>query len=355
MTVDFEWYAGIDWASEQHRVCLLDGGSRRAGEREFAHSGDGLAELCAWLIAMSGCEPQKIAVAIETPHGPVVEMLIDQGFAVHSINPKQLDRFRDRFTVAGAKDDSRDAQVLGHSLKTDGHAFRRLVVDDPMIVELREWSRLGDDLKQERNRLANRLRQQLWRYYPQMLELGGDDIAADWLLALWDEAPTPAKAAEISTQVIAPLLKAHRIRRFEAADVLRILRQTPLTVAPGTIAAASAHIRILAERLRLVNRQVKETNRKLDRLCRKLGQATRAARRGDPALLAGGRKDQPRRAAHRGQRASQAQRLSRPQADVRGCSGDPAQRQGVFGDQALGLQCPAGESRLSLGAGCQSV
>ena len=217
MTSDFEWYAGIDWASEQHRVCLLDGGSRRAGEREFAHSGDGLAELCAWLIAMSGWEPRKIAVAIETPHGPVVEMLIDHGFAVHSINPKQLDRFRDRFTVAGAKDDSRDAQVLGHSLKTDAHAFRRLVVDDPMIIELREWSRLGDDLKQERNRLANRLRQQLWRYYPQMLELGGDDIAADWLLALWDEAPTPAKAAEISTQVIAPLLKAHRIRRFEAA------------------------------------------------------------------------------------------------------------------------------------------
>jgi len=30
---------------------------------------------------------------------------------------------------------------------------------------------------------------------------------------------------------------------------LRILRQRPLTVAPGTIAAASAHIRILAERL----------------------------------------------------------------------------------------------------------
>ena len=273
MTSDFEWYAGIDWASEQHRVCLLDGGGGPAGEREFAHSGDGLAELCAWLIAMSGCEPHKIAVAIETPHGPVVEMLIDHGFAVHSINPKQLDRFRDRFTVAGAKDDSRDAQVLGHSLKTDAHAFRRLVVDDPMIIELREWSRLGDDLKQERNRLANRLRQQLWRYYPQMLELGGDDIAADWLLALWDEAPTPAKAAEISTQVIAPLLKAHRIRRFKAADVLRILHQTPLTVAPGTIAAASAHIRILAERLRLVNRQVKEANRKLDRLCRKLGQA----------------------------------------------------------------------------------
>jgi len=39
------------------------------------------------LIAMSGSEPHKIAVAIETPHGPVVEMLIEHGFAVHSIIP----------------------------------------------------------------------------------------------------------------------------------------------------------------------------------------------------------------------------------------------------------------------------
>src|SRR5262249_22820010 len=72
MTGDFEWYVGIDWASEQHRVCLLDGGGGRAGERGVAHSGDGLAELAAGLTAKGGCEPQKIAVAIETPSGPVV-------------------------------------------------------------------------------------------------------------------------------------------------------------------------------------------------------------------------------------------------------------------------------------------
>ena len=61
--------------------------------------------------------------------------------AVFAINPKQLDRFRDRFTVAGAKDDRRDAHVLGDSLRTDRRAFRLLAVDDPTIIELREWSR----------------------------------------------------------------------------------------------------------------------------------------------------------------------------------------------------------------------
>src|SRR5204863_9464647 len=49
-------------------------------------------------------------------------------------NPKQLDRFRDRFTVAGAKDDRRDAHVLADSLRTDRHAFRRLSNDEPVIA-----------------------------------------------------------------------------------------------------------------------------------------------------------------------------------------------------------------------------
>ena len=102
--------------------------------------------------------------------GPVVESLMERGFAVHSINPKQLDRFRDRFSPAGAKDDRRDARVLASALRTDPHCLRRLEPTDPAIIELREWSRLDEDLTRERVRLANRMRQQLWRYYPQFLD-----------------------------------------------------------------------------------------------------------------------------------------------------------------------------------------
>ena len=57
-----------------------------------------------------------------------------------------------------------------------------------------------------------------------------------------------------------------------AAEVLRILRQPALTVAPGTAAAASAHIRAVADRLKLVNRQIHEAHRQLDGLCAKLAQ-----------------------------------------------------------------------------------
>ena len=202
------WFAGVDWGSEKHQACVLDAQGGVAGEREFSHSGAGLAELCDWIVSITG-EVSTVAVALEVPHGPVVDTLLDRGFAVYSINPKQLDRLRDRFGVAGAKDDRRDARVCADGLRNDRHLFRRLQVADPRIVELRDWSRLAEELQQERVRLGNRVSHQLWRYYPQMLELT-NDVAADWFLQLWALVPTPAKASRIRGTTIAQLLKGHR-------------------------------------------------------------------------------------------------------------------------------------------------
>ena len=260
-----KWFAGVDWASETHHVCLLDARGETCGERGFRHGGAGLAEMAAWLLELSGAAASAIDVAIEVPHGPVVECLMERGFAVHAINPKQLDRFRDRFSPAGAKDDSRDARVLADALRTDRRCFRRLAPVDPLVVELREWSRIAEDLGAERVRLANRLREQLWRYYPQFLELG-PDLAAGWMLALWALVPTPEKARRVREDTIARLLKRHRIRRLAAADLLECLRAPAITVAPGTTEAATAHINAVAKRLALTNRQSAEAHGRLDRL-----------------------------------------------------------------------------------------
>ncbi len=65
-----------------------------------------------------------------------------------------------------------------------------------VAIGLRECSRIAEDLTQERTRLGNRMREQLWRYYPQMLGIA-DDIAQPWLLELWARAPTPDKAARL--------------------------------------------------------------------------------------------------------------------------------------------------------------
>jgi transposase len=274
------WFAGIDWGSAKHQACLLDGAGKVVGERAFAHGGAGLAALCDWLVSMAG-DPGSVAVALEVPHGPVVDALLDRGFAVYAINPKQLERLRDRISVAGAKDDRRDARVAAAGLRTDRHLFRRVLAGDPSVVELREWSRLAEELQHERVRLGNRVRQQLWRYYPQLLELS-DDVTAEWVLALWSMAPTPAKAARLREAMLARLLRQHRIRKLDAQAALGILRQPAITVGAGVTEAAVLHLRSFVARLRLANQELHQAARKLDELCTALSETDPAAQDSGP-------------------------------------------------------------------------
>src|SRR6516162_1899280 len=258
----YEWFVGIDWGSQQHQVCVLDRDRHRVGERAVDHDGTSLARLAAWLWTVSAGQPQCVAVAIEVPRGAIVEGLLERGFHVFALNPKQLDRFRDRHSVAGAKDDRRDAFVLADSVRTDQPSFRRLQLDDPQLLLLRELSRAEETLLEEFRRSANRLREQLHRFYPQMLQLCS---AADepWLWDLITLAPTPAHAMLLSEEQVQRVLKAHRLRRLKAPAVLACLQAPALPVAPGTAEAAQAHcgcllpcLRVLAEQLQTCSQQV---------------------------------------------------------------------------------------------------
>ena len=278
-------YAGVDWATEKHDVCLVDPNGRVVAERVFAADAEGLAAMAAWLVSQAGAPPERIGVAIEVPHGVVVETLLERGFVVHSINPKQLDRFRDRFTVAGVKDDRLDARVLADSLRTDGRLFRRLQNDEPDVIELREWSRMTADLQREDTALCNKARQQLLRFFPQALELTSD-VGEAWMLALLEIVTTPADAHRRRRSTIERILRDHRIRRHTADEVLQILRKPAVTVAPGTVEAATGHLRLLAARIRLVRRQIDECHEQLDAICKRMGAASaQEGRNNEPSDL----------------------------------------------------------------------
>ena len=130
------------------------------------HSGQGLTELTNWLSEMVAGEPATMAAALEIPHGALVETLLAHGFRVFSINPKQLDRFRDRYTVGGAKDDRRDAFVLAASMITDIDAYREVKSDSSFVVRVRELSRTMSDFEKEHRRYCNQLRDLLFRSFP---------------------------------------------------------------------------------------------------------------------------------------------------------------------------------------------
>ena len=272
-----EWFVGVDWGTQKHQACVTVADGEVVGERAFEHGGEGLSAMADWVLSVTDSEVAAVGVAIEVPRGPVVESLMERGFEVHSINPKQLDRFRDRISPSGAKDDRRDARVLASALRTDAHCLRRLEPTDPTIVALREWSRLSEDLTRERIRLANRMREQLWRYYPQFLKAVDDDVAAPWALDLWRSLPTPRAGQRARTVTLTRVLKQHRIRRLDAAGLRERLRAPAVKLTPAAAEAATTHVRLVVERLALVNRQLDQVRGQHEEVVHRLVEAAPAS------------------------------------------------------------------------------
>ena len=272
VTDTFEWFVGIDWGNDAHALCLLDAEGQMRGTRTVAHTAGAVHEALQWLREQTGAAPAMIAVGIETPRGVLVDTLIEHGFSVFALNPKQLDRFRDRFTAAGAKDDDRDAHVLADALRTDRKAFRRVRADDPLIIQLREVTRLREDLQADQQRLAHRLRDQLYRVDAGWLAVSP---AADeaWLWALLAQVPDPARWTRLSHRRIAAMLRAHRIRRVTAEQIVDVLHQPRLSVAAGVTAAVRTRIAALVPQLQVVADQRRAAEQHIDQLLEELATA----------------------------------------------------------------------------------
>jgi len=259
----FRWFVGIDWGTAEHTVNVADASGQLVDERTIEHTSVGLGRFVDWLTQLAGAEMQSVAVAIEVPRGAVVELLLERGAAVFAVNPKQLDRFRDRFSPAGAKDDRLDAKVLCSALRTDRQYFRRLALDEPLVIRVRELRRASDVLQKEFMALTNRLRELVHRIGPQWLSLStnADD---PWFWAFLEVAATPALGRPMRRKTLQRVLDTYRIRRVTVEDVFTVLEGPPLTVAPGTVEAVTSHIQLLLRRVQLVYEQRQLCDRELE-------------------------------------------------------------------------------------------
>ena len=263
-------FVGVDLGDDRFQVCVVGPTGASGEQRSFSHDGEGIGEAIAWLKSVAAEHSSRLAIAIESPRGAVVAGFMEAGMEVFSLNPKQLDRFRDRFTVAGSKDDRLDARVLGDSLRTDPRAFRRLMAEPSWLVRMRQASRMEDELKQECRRSANRLRAVLHEYHIELLALLP---AADepWFWDLVTIASTPALGARLRPKRVERLLAEHRIRRLTAQDVIDRLRRRPVPILPGVVEAGSTHALMLVPRLHLLAQQLAQCQTQIQKLLDELG------------------------------------------------------------------------------------
>jgi transposase len=198
---DRRLFAGIDWASKTHAICVVDDRGAITVRFDIPNTGKTFTGLVNRLTKL-GVE----GVAIERCDGPLVEALLDADHDVFVITPRQVKGLRSRYTGSGAKSDAGDAYLLADVLRTDGHRLTPLAQDSDATQVLRSLSRTRKQLVEARVGLVNQLRAELERCFPGAIGLF-HDLDSDVSLAFLRRYPTQHATSRLTQARFAAFLR----------------------------------------------------------------------------------------------------------------------------------------------------
>jgi transposase len=254
-------FAGVDWATDNHAVCVVDGQGRVRVEFDVTNTAGGLAELCR-RVQRAGAR----RVAIERPDGPVVDALFDAGLEVVVVTSRSVKALRERYGTSGNKSDRSDAYVLADCLRTDGHRWSSLEPDSPATVTLRSHVRARKDLVENRVAVANQLRAHLRIVFPGAVGLF-NDIDSPISLRFLERFPSATRASWLSERRLGAWLRANSYSgRTTPAELHRRLLDAPAGLLGDDGDARGAVTLAYVAILRALRAQIDELNTRLDEL-----------------------------------------------------------------------------------------
>jgi len=244
--------AGLDWATTDHAVVIVDHTGTAIEQFVVGADGAGLREL---VLRLHRAQVEEIA--IERSDGLVIDTLVAAGLTVVVIAPNQLNNLRGRYRTTGNKDDRFDAYVLADTLRTDRARLRPLIPDTPATVLLRSTVRARKDLITHRVGLANQLRAHLQTFHPGPVGLFSD---LDGLTSLRFLTQFPAQddADWLTPSRMGTWLRHNNYTgRKDPADLHAHLRATPRGATGPAGAAAAGVTRAFVAALLAIGEQIR--------------------------------------------------------------------------------------------------
>ena len=205
---EIAYYAGFDWAKDHHDIVIVNRDGQIIADFPIAHSAEGWQRWQEQLAALGS----GVAACVETSQGVVVEKLLESAVTVYPVSPVSAKAYRLRKVPSGNKTDHVDAWSLADALRVDGHGWKALSTEDPLVAELRLLCRDEVALIEERTALINQLQSALHEYYP-----AAEEAFDDWTLpsawAFVEAFPTPQVLQAAGKRKWEKFLHTHRLVR----------------------------------------------------------------------------------------------------------------------------------------------
>jgi transposase len=253
-TTDQTKYAaliGLDWADQKHDVCLLVPGQTQPERLVLANTPEAITAWVQQLRQRFGGHP--VAIALEKTRSGFLHTLMQYDFLVlYPLNAAAVARYRQAFATSRAKDDPTDAELLADLLAKHSGEFRHWKPDSATTRELAALGEARCQAVNLRTRLSNRLTATLKAYYPQALQLIGEELASPLACDFLTEWPNLPAVQRARVETVRRFYTAHNSRR---ADVIEerlqlIAAATPVTTDPAIVEPAMLTVQMLVEQLR---------------------------------------------------------------------------------------------------------
>ncbi len=260
----FTVFIGIDWADEEHAVCILVGDEIQ--REQLPQNAEAISRWIQELDRRFG--DRKIAVILEQSRGALIHALVEYPqLALFPINPKQASCYRESLANSGKKDDPTDAECLARFLREHHGSWRPLRMDDVRTRKIGRFAELRRKTIELRTQTHLRLVSLLKTYFPSAFHIEKATSEAA-LLAMLRRWPTLHELQRANPKTVKAEIARRCRRNAEKLDeLIRTIRaERPLTTDEAIIEPDGMYAQMLVKQLLDLDQSIADFDQRIAEL-----------------------------------------------------------------------------------------
>jgi len=255
---------GIDWSQKHHDVRIHNEAGALLSRFRILHHWEGFQKL-EQEIAQVNSEPRDCLIGIETTNNMLVDYLWPRQYRLYILAPTVVKSSRGRQRTSAARDDDSDAALLADILRTDRQQLIPWQPDGELVCQMRALISFIDDLTASIVQYSNRLRANLLRYYPQVLN-AFSRLKAKLCLHFLMAYPTPEGAAGLDFAEFDAFCRQHRDSRAKYRRRRLVYLQQSIPLDQRVVATYEIQVPWIAQLLLNLVQQKQQAIRQLQSL-----------------------------------------------------------------------------------------